>query len=143
MPVVNLRRALFLFAIVLGLAALAAGLSRPSDDSDGEPAGAGQPALTEPSVSGAPAEVRFDASDPRRRAVFAGQAAEVYVEVDRPGQVVIQGLGLSAVAEPVTPARFDVLVERTGSYPLQFVPAGNEPSERAGTLVVKQPEPGA
>lgn len=143
MPVVNLRRALLLFAIVLGLAALAAGLSRPSDNSDDQPAGGGRPTLTEPSVSGAPAEVHFDASDPRRRAVFAGQAAEVYVEVDRPGQVVIPGLGLSAVADPVTPARFDLLVQRTGSYPLQFVPAGNEPHERAGTLVVKLLEPEA
>ena len=141
MPVVNLRRALLLFAIVLGLAALAAGLSRSSDNSDDPPAG--RPTLTEPSVSGAPADIHFDASDPRRRAVFAGQAAEVYVEVDRPGQVVIPGLGLSAVADPVTPARFDLLVQRTGSYPLQFVPAGNEPHERAGTLVVKLPEPEA
>jgi hypothetical protein len=141
--VVKLRRALLLFAIVLGLAALVAGLSRPSERSDGTPAGAAQPALTEPAVSGAPAEVRFDASEPRRRAVFAGQAAEVYVEVDRPGQVAIPALGMSAVAEPVTPARFDLLQQQPGSYPILFVPAGNEPSERAGTLVVKLAEPEA
>ena len=51
-------------------------------------------------MSGPPAEVRFDATRPRRRAVLAGQAAEVYVEVDGAGQVAIPGLGVSATAEP-------------------------------------------
>jgi hypothetical protein len=141
--VVNLRRTLLLFAIVLGLAALVAGLSRPSERSDRDPDAGGQPALTEPTFSGSPAEVYFDATEPRRRAVFAGQAAEVYVEVDRPGQVEIPALGVSAVAEPVTPARFDLLQQRPGSYPIRFVPVGDEPSGRAGTLVVKLPEPEA
>jgi hypothetical protein len=140
---VHLRRALLLFAIVLGVAALAAGLSSPSERSDRAPADEGRPAVTVPAVSGAPAEVHFDATEPRRRAVFAGQAAEVYVEVDRPGQVEIPDLGLSAVAEPVTPARFDLLQQQPGRYPIRFVPAGDEPSERAGTLVVKLPEPEA
>ena len=142
-PSVRLRRALLLFAIVLGLAALVAGLSGPADRSDRAPGGGGPPAATEPALSSGPAEVRFDAAEPRRRAVLAGQAAEVYVEVDRPGQVEIPDLGLSAVAEPTTPARFDVLQHQPGSYPMRFVPAGEEPSERAGTLVVKLPEPGA
>ena len=129
----NLRRALLLFAIVLGLAALAAGLSRPSDNSDDQPAGPGRPTLTEPSVSGAPADIHFDASDPRRRAVFAGQAAEVYVEVDRPGQVVIPGLGLSAVADPVharafrSPGCSGPAATRFSSCP----PATNRTSARA------------
>ena len=142
-PCVRLRRALLLFVIVLGLAALAAGLSGPAERSERAPGGGGPPAGIEPALSGAPTEVRFDAVEPRRRAVLAGQAAEVYVDVDRPGQVEIPALGLSAVAEPATPARFDVLQQQPGSYPMRFVPAGEEPSERAGTLVVKLPEPGA
>jgi hypothetical protein len=133
-----MRRALLLFAIVLGLAALAAALSRPSDEPD-EPPVASTP--TEPAVSGEPAEVRFDAAKPRKRTVFAGQAAEVYVEVDRPGQAVIPGLGLSAAAEPLTPARFDVLVTRPGRYEVRFVPADETPDIGAGTLVVKEPDP--
>ena len=138
----NLRRALLLFAIVLGLAALAAGLSRPTDDAD-TPADTA-PTTRVPAVSGPPAEVRFDATQPRRRAVLAGQAAEVYVEVNGAGQVAIPGLGVSAAAEPLTPARFDVLEERTGSYPIRFVPAGGaQAPENAGTLVVKLSEPEA
>ena len=134
----QLRRALLLFAIVLGLAALVAGLSKPEDSSDSpqEPVAAAPPA-------GAPrgeAELVFDAARPRRRALEAGQAAELLVEVHLAGQVEIPDLGLSAPADPVTPARFDVLEDRPGSYPILFAPAdGSEATEpqRAGTLVIK------
>jgi hypothetical protein len=133
-----MRRALLLFAIVLGLAALAAALSRPSDTADEPPVAS---TSAEPGVSGEPAQVRFDVTEPRKRTVFAGQAAEVYVNVDRPGQAVIPGLGLSAPAEPLTPARFDVLVTRPGRYEVQFVPVDETPDVKAGTLVVKEPDP--
>ncbi|MBN1530234.1 MAG: hypothetical protein JW895_14335 [Thermoleophilaceae bacterium] len=136
----HLRRALLLFAVVLGLAALAAVLSQPSDDAREEPAVS---TAAEPAVSGAPAEVRFDVSKPRKRTVLAGQAAEVYVTVDRPGQAVIPDLGLSANAEPLTPARFDVLVTRPGRYEVRFVPVDETPDVEAGTLVVKEAGPEA
>lgn len=136
---VHLRRALLLFAIVLGLAALLAGLSNPEESSDSPR----EPAAVAPST-GAPAgeaELEFDATRPRRRALPAGQAAEVLVAVHLPGQVEIPDLGLSASADPVTPARFDVLEERSGSYPIMFAAAeGGEP-QRAGTLVVRTPAP--
>jgi hypothetical protein len=61
----------------------------------------------------------------------------VAVEVDRPGLVELEGLGLSAPAEPLTPARFDVLVARPGSFPVTFVPAGRGDPARVGTLVVR------
>jgi hypothetical protein len=142
---VHLRRALLLFAIVLGLAAVAASVSRPRDESDP----LRTPTTTEqqpqsptaaPEPDGAPGsvELTFRASDPQARGVDAGQAATVVVEVDEAGQVTIDGLGMSAVAEPLTPARFDVLTQVTGRHPITFAPAGTEDSEqRVGTLVVR------
>jgi hypothetical protein len=123
------------------LAALLAGLSN-SDESSDPPQ---EPAVEAP--AGAPrgeAELEFDAASPRRRALVAGQAAEVLVTVHLPGQVEIPDLGLSASADTVTPARFDVLEERPGSYPIMFAPAeGGEAAEpqRAGTIVVKPVTP--
>jgi hypothetical protein len=144
---VHLRRALLLFAIVLGLAAVAAGLSRPEERSERPRESAGQATTTPAAPNGGDeTEVRFLASEPRRRALTAGQAAEVLVDVHLPGQVAIPGLGLSAAADPVTPARFDVLEERPGSYPILFEPAGADQAtdaQRAGTLVIKAPEPDA
>jgi hypothetical protein len=139
---VHVRRALLLFAIVLGLAALVAGLSNSDENSDPpqEPAGAAPPA-------GAPrgeAELVFNAARPRRRVLASGQAAEVLVEVHLAGQVEIPALGLSASADPVTPARFDVLEDGPASYPILFAPAeGSEATEpqRAGTLVVRAVAP--
>ena len=138
-----MRRALLLFAIVLGLAALAAGLSRPEESSEPrqEPAG---PVAPGPAGAGAApeAELRFSAARPRRRSLDVGRAAEVLVEVHLPGQVEIPDLGLSASADPVTPARFDVLEQRPGSHPILFEPAGGgeaAEAQPAGTLVVKAP----
>jgi hypothetical protein len=141
---VHLRRALLLFAIVLGLAAVAASVPRPRGGSDqvGTP-----PPTTEvdrpPTASPAPdgslpaLELTFLADDPRAQRIRAGQAATVYVEVDEPGQVAIADLGMSAAAEPLTPARFDVLTPTTGRHPITFTPAAEEDVElRAGTLVV-------
>ena len=54
----------------------------------------------------------------------AGAAATVEVAVSEAGTVDIPDLGLTAPADPVTPARFDVLATRPGRYPLLFTPAG-------------------
>lgn len=141
----HLRRALLLFAIVLGLAAVAASISRPRTNSTEPFRGTPPPTETEteqptaaPRPSLSTAELTFYAPDPQAQGIDAGQAATVYVEVDEPGQVFIHDLGMSAAAEPLTPARFDVLSQRTGRLPITFEPAGaNAAEEPAGTLVVK------
>jgi len=138
---VHLRRALLLFAIVLGLAAIATSLSRPADESDPEPASPPTetaPTATPGSSSTAPAvELTFAADGPRAQRVVAGQAATVLVEADEPGQAEIADLGVSATAEPLTPARFEVLASTPGRYPISFTPtSGGEPRE-VGTLVVR------
>jgi hypothetical protein len=137
---VHLRRALLLFAIVLGLAAVAASVSRPRDDSESP----GQDTVTEteqpPTASpGAPAAVELTlfAADPRPQRIRAGQAATLFVEVEEPGQVVIPDLGMAAAGEPLTPARFDVLTRQAGRHPIEFEPAGARDARvRVGTLVV-------
>jgi hypothetical protein len=136
---VHLRRALLLFAIVLGLAAIATSLSRPNDESDPEPASpaTGAAPTATPRTDSPPVELTFAADGARAQRVVAGQAATVLVEVDEPGQAEIADLGVSATADPLTPARFELLASRPGRYPISFTPAsGGEPRE-AGTLVVR------
>jgi hypothetical protein len=146
---VHLRRALLLFAIVLGLAAVAASVTRSGRDStSSEPFRGATPTTEEPQTptvapapgpepGPAPVERRFYASQPGAQKIGAGQAATVYVDVNEPGQVDVADLGLSAVAEPLTPARFDLLTNETGRHPITFMPAGDETATvRIGTLVV-------
>lgn len=146
---VHLRRALLLFAIVLGLAAIAASVSRTPDESgerDSPPAvRSDTEALPEPSVSPGNAttvagvrELVFDAERDQTRQLDAGQPATVLVEVDEPGLVEIANLGLSAPAQPLTPARFDVLTSNPERLAITFTPADGDTPEDAGTLVVRE-----
>jgi hypothetical protein len=138
---VHLRRALLLFAIVLGLAAVAASLSRPRDEAErrsDSPAGRqrtpllGAPPRLEPGTT-----LRFDASKPAKGRLPAGRATAVVVAVREPGLVEIPLLGLSAPATPLTPARFEVLERDEGRYPILFTPADGDESRSAGTLAVR------
>jgi hypothetical protein len=144
---VHLRRALLLFAIVLGLAALAASVSRPPEESaDRAERPSPPPASTEesPTISpgsesppGTTVDVVFDAAREQRRRVDAGQPAAVLVEVEEPGMAEIPDLGVSSPADPLTPARFEVLVPEPGRFEITFLPAGADTPEGAGTLVVR------
>jgi hypothetical protein len=146
----DLRRALLLFAIVLGLAAIASSITRPSDgggddtnadratettgDSSDPPAATPSPGT--PPVD--PTTIRFSSSGKRElRKLEPGRPATVLVTVDVPGQVEIPSLGLTQPAEPVTPARFDLLVPQAGSHRIVLRPADAEAGEAPiGTLEV-------
>jgi glycine cleavage system aminomethyltransferase T len=134
---VHLRRALLLLALVLGLAALAASLSQPSQDSR-EKAQRTEPdaPTATPGTSGSgPAAIEFSQEgQPRTRRLRAGRAAVVTVDVSQAGQVELTGLGISATAEPLTPARLEVLSPRPGRHDVRFTPAGSSESRRLGTL---------
>jgi hypothetical protein len=135
---VHIRRALLLFAIVLGMAALVASLSRPIDERRDKTT-AREP--REPTAMPAPApETRktlaFDAVENEAVRLPAGSAATVEVAVDEPGIVEIPDLGRSAPANPLTPARFAILASRPGRYELRFTPATGDAPESAGRLVV-------
>jgi hypothetical protein len=58
------------------------------------------------------------------------------VAVPAPGEVDLDKLGLVDSATPRTPATFDLLLERPGSYEATFRPVGGR-SQPAGTLVVR------
>ena len=137
----HLRRALLLFAIVLGLAAIVASVSR-TDRGSREPSrrlATPPPPPRGPSGAAQPVLVRFAAGERgtvRRLAV--GRPAVVSVTAGGAGLVSIPGLGLSHPAEPGTPARFDVFEKEPGRFEVVFFPAGRERQERVGTLVLRR-----
>jgi hypothetical protein len=137
---VHLRRALLLFAIVLGLAAIAASLSRPNETdreaSPPSPPAAGQPTVSPGTAGQPPATFRLDAERDQTRRLEVGRAATLEVAVDEPGQVEIPLLGLAAPATPLTAARFDVLPSEVRRYPIEFTAATGDESRPAGTLAV-------
>jgi hypothetical protein len=147
---VHVRRALLLFAIVIGLAALAASLSRPRDEEPSPPPQATGTTTTPEADSVPEASPREDttsvaedgdmieltAAEDDTRRLEPGRSASIEVAVAEPGQVTIPGLGLTGAADPLTPARFDVLVNSEGRYPIEFTPAGSDEAEPAGTIVV-------
>lgn len=138
---VHIRRALLLFAIVLGMAALVASLSRPADERRGEttarePSETGPTTVTPSPAPERPSALSFDATEDQTRRLPEGSAATVEVSVDEPGSVRIPGLGLTAPANPLTPARFDILATEPGRHELLFQPAGSDTTEVAGRLVV-------
>jgi hypothetical protein len=138
---VHVRRALLLFALVLGLAAIATSVSRPTDQDDGSgppPASETEqtPTVSPGSAADPVAELTFEAGRDRARRLEAGRAATVLVEVDEPGEVDIAGLGLNQPATPLTPARFDVLASDGARHPISFTPADEDEPETVGTLVI-------
>jgi hypothetical protein len=144
----HLRRALLLFAIVLGLAAVAASVSRPRNEGSERSAPPSAESERPPTVSAGPApasqprsELDLDAAAGDTRRLEAGQAATLLVSADEPGQVEIPEMGLSTTAEPLTPARFDIFASEPGRYSIYFTPASAEARTPAGTLVLTTPEP--
>jgi glucose/arabinose dehydrogenase len=136
---------------VLGLAAVAASVSRQPQESDkpAKPPAAQTEAPKTPMAEALPesaapsenkVEVVFKAGRDQTRRLDAGQAATVLVESKAPGLVEIPDLGLTGAAEPLTPAQFDVLVDRGGRYGIAFTPASGDTASKAGTLVVRAAE---
>lgn len=72
---------------------------------------------------------------PRLR-VDANSHVVLQVTTSEPGQATVDSLDLVAPAEPDTPARFDLLATRPGSYPVAFQPAAGGPKRTLGTLTV-------
>jgi hypothetical protein len=142
MSQVHLRRALLLFAIVLGVAALVASLSPPLEERRGDTTPSKPPPAAPPTATASPTPavshpIEFDAAENESQRVRTGQAATVLVAVEEAGSVDIPDLGLTAPANPHTPARFEIVAPGPGRYDLFFSPAGGSGSEAAGKLVVK------
>jgi hypothetical protein len=136
---VHVRRALLLFAIVLGVAALAAAVSQPRQETrEARPREQSPPPITPPRRDGlALLRVDFPAEgEPRTKRLAAGLPATVTVQVSEPGEVALEGLGLDTSAEPLTPARFEVLAQRPARHRVRFTPAGHDEATTVGTLAI-------
>lgn len=134
----HLRRALLLFAIVLGLAALATSVSRPPRETARQ-----QRSVPPPAPEASPASPPASAGElrlPARRGgaveLGTGESATLLVSVTEPGQVDLPELGLSSPAEPLTPARFELLGDEPGSYRVRFSPAEDGEPRTLGRLVI-------
>ena len=144
----HLRRALLLFAIVLGMAALASALTQPRNESNDEPEQPAPRAQGTPRASAPPATapaVRLElevGGEPERRVLPLGREGTLHVTSARAGEVELSGLELTEAVEPRTPARFELLGERVGRYPVLFTAAAGTRVRRVGTLVVT-PTPSA
>ena len=141
----ELRRALLLFAIVLGLAAIAASVSRPpaSEDADTtaetSPRERSTPTASPSPGSGPPAEIALEADvQPETRTVTAGRAATLTITAYEPGQVEIEQLGLTAPAEPNAPARLDLLTESPDKYAVTFTPLETGKRRKIGVIQVEE-----
>jgi hypothetical protein len=137
----HLRRALLLFALVLGLAALIASLAPPP------PERRSKPERPPPGIERPRAEPRREAGDAVRVDFERGEGAQnrrvevpahviVTVSVPRAGQVELRGLAQIEDGAADTPAAFDLFLEEPGRYPVVFTAAGR-PSQRLGTLVAR------
>jgi hypothetical protein len=133
---------MLLFAIVLGLAAVAATLA--PDEAPRQEAQEAEPHLRAPSprpgdrVPGSPLEVRFGGADaPATRRVPAGVRVVATVTVESPGEVTIPELGRVAAAEPGTPATFDLFLDEPGRYEVRFTPASGGEERTIGVLVAR------
>jgi hypothetical protein len=130
-----------LFAIVLGMGALVASLSRPieqrrADTAPRQPPEPGPPTVSPGPASEARAPLSFEASKASSKRLRAGEAATIEVTVPESGSVEIPDLGLTAPADRFTPARFEVLPTRPGRYELLFTPSNGDRPRPAGRLVV-------
>ena len=138
----HLRRAILLFAIVLGLTAVASSVAPPprEDTRDEPPPPATTPAPAPGGATPPPTlAFRFPATggEPPRTPVAKGRHAVVRVRTEEPGETSIPNLGLSGYAVPGTPQSFDVLFAEAGSHDVLFRPVGGDAS-RIGTLVVRE-----
>ena len=130
----HIRRALLLFAMVLGFTALAATVSQaPRRDRARAPAAASlAPGAVRP-----PVRLELSAGGrPRSLRLAAGNAATLSVSVREPGQVELESPPLISPAAPSTPASFPLLIDRPGRYPVRFRPADSGERRRVGTLIV-------
>lgn len=141
----ELRRALLLFAIVLGMAAIASTIARPLDRNRSAGTDTATTTAPQPSPNGKPTartpqpttiEFRTGAK-PQTHELEQGQPATVLVDVETPGQVDIPSLGLTDTGEPLTPAMFEILETRPGSHAIMVQPAASEAlASKVGTLKI-------
>jgi hypothetical protein len=134
------RRFLLLVAVLMGLTALAASVA-PRDPSLRDRADRGRQATPTPAPRAEPAspsiterEETLSADEPSRRVIVErGELIRLEVSADEIDTVTIDGLDAVDTVDPESPAVFDLLADRPGSYPIELL----EDERRIGTLVVR------
>jgi len=127
--VVQIRRVLLLFGLVLGLSALVASIAPPPEEDGESPEPAptvASPGVRPPADLSAPITLSARAEGAPTRRVRLGSSVSLQVTVPKPGDVVIEDLGLRQSADPQAPARFDLLAHAAGRYAVAFVPLRGE-----------------
>jgi hypothetical protein len=134
----HLRRALLLFALVLGVSALVASLAPPPPErrsTPKRPTPTGEAPQAQPRERlGGPARVDFGRGTKR---VDVPAHVIVTVRVPQAGHVELSGLDQVGSAEPGTPATFDLFLGQPGRYAVAFAPARGGAPRRLGTLVAR------
>ena len=125
------RRLLLFTAVLLLLATLAAGVAPqrplPPPPASTIPADPGEPRTVERRISA-------DASGGTTVRVDRGEILELEVSGRVLDSVLLEGLDRMDAIEPRTPARYNVLAEHPGTYPIRLVAA----DRRIGRLVITQ-----
>jgi hypothetical protein len=124
---VLVRRLLLLAAVLMLLAALAAGLA-PQERADVAP-----PSTNLPEGSTVVEEISAAAGTDSRVVVRRGDLLRLEVSGDLLDSVLIERLGRMEAIEPLTPARFELLAEApAGVYPIRLV----EADRRIGSIEI-------
>ncbi len=133
---VEIRRALLLFAIVLGLAAIVTSLSNTRGGTDRRSSAPPPTTASSPTATTTPAPIRFDADrGPVTHAIDAGQSVTVMVSAEEPGTVEL--LGVASPVEPLTPARFDIYASRAGRHEVRLTSPATVRGRSIGVLIVR------
>ena len=133
----HLRRALLLFALVLGLTAIAASVAPPpatNDPASDEPV---PTTATNPAAEDIRIGFRYPPAHKRvvTRRVPTGRPLVVLVSSEQAGNAEIPLLGRVTSVTSEDPAEFDVLISNPGRYDVQFTPAGGNEPQRLGRIV--------
>jgi hypothetical protein len=136
------RRLMIAMLVMLAIASLTAVLLPDPAERDDPTTTTGAPRISaDQSRRGAGRLVRatLEASVPRPRMirVDAGDQLALRVEADRAGQVEIGGFGQLEDVYPPAPARFNLLMNRPGTFPVRLL----DPARTIGKIVVQPQDP--
>jgi hypothetical protein len=137
---VHLRRSILLFALVLGLTALAAAVSPSRNGSDDSVT---VPPQSAPASEALPRQIKLDArrslvAAPRVLRARTNEHVVVTLLAGRSGGLAtIPRLGRTATVSGAAAARFDLLAPAPGRYDVMFEATGSDEPRRVGTLVTR------
>jgi hypothetical protein len=131
------RRLLVVMLILLVTSTLAAALVPPPPERDGTTSSTTSPRTSPVPPGGELVRAKIDAGAKRAETVRVplGDQLALTVSSRRAGQVEIPALGLLEDVVPRSPARFDILAIRAGSFDVRLL----EPARKVATIEVTDP----